>query len=138
MEFCFFTPDLRLELNHLPGPQIYLKYGILPTLCIYSHSLFIHYLFFLLTLLSAYLFVWFTEIFLNIPFFQIKIDEALPVVQKKKNQWQAPNSQTSRVLTRTYVSRYLITSITNKYKKSNTDTSLQIWLELTWSFLKKK
>lgn len=69
-------PDLRLELNHLPGPQIYLKYGILPTLCIYSHSL---------TLLSAYLFVWFTEIFLNIPFFQIKIDEALPVVQKKKS-----------------------------------------------------
>lgn len=64
-------PDLRLELNHLPGPQIYLKYGILPTLCIYSHSLFIHYLFFLLTLLSAY---------------SIKIDEALPVVQKKKNQ----------------------------------------------------
>lgn len=62
-------PDLRLELNHLPGPQIYLKYGILPTLCIYSHSLFIHYLFFLLTLLSAY---------------SIKIDEALPVVQKKK------------------------------------------------------
>lgn len=78
-------PDLRLELNHLPGPQIYLKYGILPTLCIYSHSLFIHYLFFLLTLLSAYLFVWFTEIFLNNPFFQIKIDEALPVVQKKKS-----------------------------------------------------
>lgn len=62
-------PDLRLELNHLPGPQIYLKYGILPTLCIYSHSLFIHYLFFLLTLLSAY---------------SIKIDEALPVVPKKK------------------------------------------------------